>query len=125
MSCVRTESTGLFSQQYIMAEGGFKSKFENRFANQWMTTVNASFNIWNWIEVYGDLGLVKNSNIREKWVYDSGIRLNLMPDYFEFYFPVYSNNGWEITQTQYSEKIRIVLTLDPRVLVNLFTRKWF
>lgn len=121
----RSEKTGVFSQQFILGEGGFKSKVMPTYINKWLVTTNMSFNIWNWIEVYGDLGLVKNSNIREKWVYDSGIRLNLMPDYFEFYFPVYSNNGWEITQTQYSEKIRIVLTLDPRVLVNLFTRKWF
>ena len=121
----RSEKTGVFSQQFILGEGGFKSKVMPTYINKWLITTNMSFNIWNWIEVYGDLGLVKNSAIKEKWVYDSGIRLNLMPDYFEFYFPVYSNNGWEITQTQYSEKIRIVLTLDPRVLVNLFTRKWF
>ena len=121
----RSEKTGVFSQQFILGEGGFKSKVMPTYINKWLVTTNMSFNIWNWIEVYGDLGLVKNSNIREKWVYDSGIRLNLISDYFEFYFPVYSNNGWEITQTQYSEKIRIVLTLDPRVLVNLFTRKWF
>ena len=84
-----------------------------------------SFNIWNWVEVYGDLGLVKNSNLKEKWVYDNGVRLNLVPDYFEFYFPVYSNNGWEISQSQYADKIRIVFTIDPKVLVTLFTRKWF
>jgi hypothetical protein len=104
----RSEKTGVFSQQFILGEGGFKSKVMPTYINKWLVTTNMSFNIWNWIEVYGDLGLVKNSNIREKWVYDSGIRLNLISDYFEFYFPVYSNNGWEITQTQYSEKIRIV-----------------
>ena len=38
----RSESTGLFSQQYIQAEGGFKSKLNNPFANQWMTTINGS-----------------------------------------------------------------------------------
>ncbi len=121
----RSEKSGIFSQQFIMGEGGFKSKIMPANVNKWLVTTNASFNVWNWIEVYGDLGLVKNSDIAEKWVYDSGIRLNLVPDYFEFYFPVYSNNGWEITQSQYSQKIRIVFTLDPKVLVNLFTRKWF
>jgi len=71
------------------------------------------------------VGLVKNRLTSEKFVYDSGIRLNLVPDYFEFYLPVYSNNGWEITQSQYNQKVRIVFTIDPKVLVNLFTRKWF
>jgi len=121
----RSESTGLFSQQYIMAEGGFKSKFENRFANQWMTTVNASFNIWNWIEVYGDAGLLKNETFSPEFVYDSGIRLNLVPDYFELYFPVYSKNGWEIAEDNYDEKIRFVITISPKTLISLFTRKWF
>ncbi len=124
----RSETTGLFSQQFIMAEGGFKSKLETRYANQWMTTVNGSFNIWNWIEVYGDAGLFKNHFKSTKFVYDSGIRLNLLPDYFELYFPVYSSNGWafrEQEQVAYSEKIRFVVTISPGTLINLFKRKWF
>ncbi|ESU28298.1 hypothetical protein FLJC2902T_16470 [Flavobacterium limnosediminis JC2902] len=120
----RSETTGIFSQQYIMAEGGFKSKLDTRLANQWITTINASFNIWNWIEVYGDVGLVKNEGINTKFVYDNGIRLNFVPDYFELYFPVSSNNGWEIAQPKYAEKIRFVITLSPKTLISLFTRKW-
>lgn len=120
----RSESTGFFSQQYIMAEGGFKSMIEPRYANQWMTTLNTSYSIWNWIEAYGDLGFTKNKQQKEHFVYDSGIRLNLVQDYFELYLPVYSNNGWEISQPRYNEKIRFVITLSPKTLVNLFTRKW-
>ncbi|HBK83810.1 MAG TPA: aminopeptidase, partial [Flavobacterium sp.] len=56
----RSESTGLFSQQYVAADGGFKTKFQNSFANQWITSINSSFNIWNWIEIYGDVGAFKN-----------------------------------------------------------------
>ncbi len=121
----RSESSGIFSQQYITAEGGFKSKTTIPYANQWMTTFNASYSIWNWIEAYGDIGFVKNKSIGEKFVYDSGIRLNLVTDYFELYFPVYSNNGWEISQPNYNERIRFVATFDPKTLLTLFTRKWF
>lgn len=121
----RSETTGLFSQQFIMAEGGFKSKLDTRYANQWMTTVNGSFNIWNWIEVYGDAGLLKNHFNNAEFVYDSGIRLNLVPDYFELYFPVYSSNGFEFNNGAYSEKIRFVVTISPGTLINLFKRKWF
>ena len=121
----RSESTGLFSQEYIQAEGGFKSKLTNPYANQWMTTANASFNIWNWIEVYGDLGFVKNKEQDARFVYDNGIRLNLVTDYFELYFPVYSNNGWEVSQPKYIEKIRFVIAFSPQSLIGLFTRKWF
>ena len=121
----RSESTGIFSQQYIIAEGGFKSKIEPRYANQWMTTLNASYSLWNWVEAYGDIGFVKNKHEKANFAYDSGIRLNLVPDYFELYFPVYSNNGWEISQPKYNEKIRFVVTFAPKTLVTLFTRKWF
>lgn len=121
----RSETTGIFSQQLVLAEGAFKSKFDTNFANQWMTTANLGFNVWNWVEVYGDVGFMKNEFKDAKFVYDSGIRLNLVTDYFELYFPMYSNNGWEIAQPNYGEKVRFVVTLDPRILVNLFTRKWF
>ncbi len=121
----RSEKTGIFSQQLILAEGAFKSKLDTPFANQWIVTTNAGFNIWNWVEVYGDLGFVKNTNRNAKFMYDSGIRLNLVTDYFELYFPVYSNNGWEIADKNYQENIRFIVTLDPKILVNLFTRKWF
>lgn len=121
----RSESSGFFSQQLIVAEGGFKSKLDNPYANQWMTTLNGGYNIWNWIEVYGDLGLIKNKQLSARFLYDSGIRLNLVPDYFELYLPVYSSNGWEIGQKNYNEKIRFVITLSPKILINLFNRKWF
>ncbi|WP_412476545.1 aminopeptidase [Flavobacterium sp. TBRC 19031] len=121
----RSETTGLFSQQSIIADGFFKSMLEVRSANQWMTTLNASTNIWNWIEVYGDAGMIKNKNTSPQFVYDSGVRLNLVTDYFELYFPVYSSNGWEIGEKNYGERIRFIITFNPDTLIGLFTRKWF
>lgn len=121
----RSENSGIFSQQLIIAEGGFKSKLATPFANQWMTTMNASYNIWSWIEVYGDAGFLKNKNQSAQFAFDSGIRLNLVTDYFELYLPVYSSNGWEVGQHNYNEKIRFIITLSPKILINLFNRKWF
>lgn len=121
----RSEDSGIFSQQLIISEGGFKSKLYTPYANDWIVTTNASINIWKWIEVYGDLGMIKNKYQDAHFVYDSGIRLNLVTDYFELYLPVYSNNGWEIAQPQYDEKIRFIVTLSPKTLIGLFTRKWF
>ena len=121
----RSETKGLFSQQSIVMDGFFKSKLETRFANQWMATTNASTNIWNWIEVYSDLGVIKNKDISAKFLFDTGIRLNLVTDYFELYFPVYSSNGWEVGQQNYQERIRFIVTFKPDTLIRLFTRKWF
>ncbi|MCA0131779.1 gluzincin family metallopeptidase [Winogradskyella alexanderae] len=121
----RSEAAGLFSQQIIIAEGGFKSMLDTPFANQWMTTANISTSIWRYIQAYGDVGLVKNRFTNPKFVYDSGIRLNLVEDYFELYFPIYSNLGWEIAQPNYAERIRFIITVDPQVLLGLFRRKWY
>ncbi len=121
----RSEEAGLVSQQIIIAEGGFKSQLKYPFANQWITTFNANTNIWNWIYAYGDVGLVKNKGISPKFVYDAGVRLSLVADYFELFFPIVSNNGWEISDPNYDEKIRFIITLSPQTLIGLFTREWY
>lgn len=121
----RSETIGIYSQQYVYAEGGFKSKLDTRFANQWMTTINGTFNIWNWIQIYGDAGMFKNQYSSAKFVYDSGLHLNLVPDYFELFLPVYSSNGFSLNDPNYGQQIRFVVTLSPKTLVSLFTRKWF
>ncbi|OEK08361.1 metalloprotease [Flavivirga aquatica] len=121
----RSESTGIFSQQYIDAEGGFKSKLEEPYANQWITTLNTSTTLWRYILAYGDIGFIKNKLRSPKFVYDSGIRVNLVTDYFEIYLPIYSNLGWEIGQPNYDQKIRFKFTVDPQALLGLFRRRWF
>ena len=121
----RSEAQGLFSQQLIIAEGGFKSQLEPAFANEWIMTLNASTNIWKWIYAYGDIGFVKNLGSNAKTVYDTGIRASLVTDYFEVYFPLYSNLGWEPGLDRYDQKIRFIVTLDIKTLLGLFTRKWY
>ena len=121
----RSETTGIFSQQIIIAEGGFKSKLDPAYANQWLSTINTSTSIWRYILAYADIGWVKNKNTNPVFVYDSGIRLDLVTDYFEIYFPIYSNLGWEIGQPHYDQKIRFKFTVDPKALLGLFRRKWY
>ena len=121
----RSESSGIFSQQYVDAEGGFKSKLQSPFANQFISTVNASTTLWKYVLLYGDFGIVKSKFDDAHIVYDSGIRVNLVTDYFEIYFPIYSNLGWEIGQPQYDQKIRFKFTIDPQALFGLFRRRWY
>lgn len=121
----RSETSGIFSQQIIMAEGGFKSMLQPEFANQWISTVNGSITIWKWIFAYGDAGLVKNKYADAKFLYDSGIRLSIINDYFELFLPVYSSEGWEFSGGNYDQKIRFIATLDIRTLVGIFSREWF
>jgi len=121
----RSQGSGLFSQQIIVAEGGFKSQLQPEYANEWITTINASTNIWKWIYAYGDVGIVKNRHKNGKLLYDSGIRMSLVQDYFELFLPVYSNLGWEVAQENYDEKIRFIVSLDLGTIIKLFTRRWY
>ncbi len=121
----RSSGTGLVSQQIIIAEGGFKSKLDTPFADQWITTMNAGYSIWNWIHAYGDIGFIKSKGRNANFVYDSGIRLSLVNDYFELFFPLYSNKGWEIAQPNYSNNIRFIITISPSTLIGLFNRRWY
>ena len=116
----REEDAGFLYQQYIIAEGGFKSFFNEphkRFANRWITTLNTSFSIWNWIEIYNDVGLLKSANSPVFFGYETGIRFNFMHEIFELYIPVYSNNGWEMNNN-YFDKIRFTFVLEPLKIFN-------
>ena len=121
----RSETTGIYSQQYIPAEGGFKTKFDSPLANNYLVTANTSMGIWKWVEAYADLGLIKQDGQQSRFLFDSGLRLNLLPDFLELFFPLFNSNGFEFDQPNYEEKIRFVLVLDPLTLTQLFSRKWF
>ena len=118
----RSESSGLFSQQFIMAQGGFKSILEERLANQFLVSFNSSIGLWRWFELYSGVAFLKNRGDNMFFGYENGIRLNFINDIFEFYFPLYSNNGWELNNGPYQEKIRFVLQLNPRAIFNFFRR---
>lgn len=121
----RSEDAGIFSQQVIINEGGFKSKLPISTANQWIATLNTSVGLWRWVELYNDFGLVKNSNHSPYFAHESGIRLNFVNNYFELYFPIHSNNEWEISQPNYPTKIRFVFTTNFNLLFNFFRRGFF
>lgn len=118
----RSESTGFFSQQFIITEGGFKSVLPTRFANQFMVSTNSSIGLWRWIEFYNDVAFLKNKNKPIYFAYENGIRFNFIHQIFEIYFPFYSNNGWEISQAAYPQKIRFTLTANVNSIFNFFRR---
>ena len=121
----RSETSGFFSQQYITTEGGFKSKLDTPFANQWITTFNTSIGIWRWIEIYNDVGLIKNKGAKIYFAHENGIRLNFIHEILEVYFPIHSNLGWEMQEAHYNTKIRFVLTIQPKKIINFFRRGFY
>ena len=96
--------SGILSQQFIMAEGGFKS-YINGTVDQWMLTHNVEANVWKMIDVYADFGVYKNRAHSPKFIWDSGIKFKVIPDFIEVYFPMQSSLGFDqnlkITEIEY------------------------
>ncbi|TDQ23978.1 gluzincin family metallopeptidase [Tenacibaculum caenipelagi] len=119
----RSENEGIFSQQFVTDQGGFKSKFKNpHYANQFISSINTSISVWKWAEIYNDVAMLKNKNTSPKFFYENGIRLNFLPDIFEFYLPIYTNEGFEINKGAYPSKIRFIITTDIDRIYNFFRR---
>ena len=121
----RSEDSGIFSQQYIITESGFKSVLQTRFANQYMLSLNSSIGIWRWMEFYNDVAFLKNKNERLFFGYENGIRFNFVHNILEVYFPLYSNNGWEVSEQAYAQKIRFTFTGNINRVYNFFRRGFF
>lgn len=107
----RSESNGILSQQFVLAEGGFKSMFGAR-ANKLMFTLNLEYPIVKMIDVYTDAGMYQNKGYKVHFTYDTGIRLSLVPDFVELYFPIQSTLGFEPTMPKYHQRIRFLLNLN-------------
>lgn len=121
----RSETTGFLSQQIIINEGGFKSKLPVAYANQWLSTINTSVGLWRWLEIYNDVGFVKNKGSKVYFAHENGVRFNFIQDILEVYFPLHSNLGWEIGQASYSSKIRFVLVIKPKRIYNFVKRGFY
>jgi TPP-dependent pyruvate/acetoin dehydrogenase alpha subunit len=120
-----SETSGFFSQQFILAEGGLKANLTESNVSDYLFSTNLMMSLWKWIEVYGDVALAKNLNQPIKKYWGTGIRLNLVPDYLEMYFPIYNQDGLQLNDSSYIQNIRFVLTVETKQLAALFTRKWF
>lgn len=117
----QSATEGVLSQQFVLAEGGFKSSFNTR-VNQWLFTANVSANLWKMFGVYADAGVFKNKYSRPKFVWDSGIKVDVIPDFLEIYFPMQSSNGFEPAQDKYFSRIRYTLNLSLSAIINYFRR---
>lgn len=107
----RSEQTGFFHQQYVRAEGGFKSNF-NIKSNEFLSSVNLEFPIWKALETYADFAIYKNKANPAYFVYDTGLSLKLIPDFLEFHFPIQSSLGFEPQMGNYLERIRFTFVFN-------------
>ena len=120
----RSETSGILSQQIIVNDGAFKTKY-NTFANNWLVSTNAHVSVWKFFEIYGDVGAYSNKGTSANFIWDTGVRFNFVPEILEFYFPIYSNQGSEFVAPNYEERIRFVFTADFGEIINYFRRGLF
>ena len=121
----RSEGSGFFSQQLIINEGGFKSNLPINYANQWLASMNTSVGLWKWTELYNSVGFVKSKNTPVYFAHETGVRLNFIHEIMELYFPLHSNLGWEVGQENYISKVRFVITLRPKKIINFIKRGYY
>lgn len=115
---------GILSQQYVLADGGFKS-FIPGTVNKWITSVNVDTSVWKIFHVYADAGLYDNKNQPTKFIWDSGVKVRVIPDFLEIYFPVQSSLGFEPGFKDYAKRIRYTLILNLSSIINAARRGWY
>ncbi len=120
----RSDDSGFLSQQYVMAEGGFISGLNSK-TNQFITSFHTEFPIFKYLLLFGDAGVYKNRGLSAKFIYDSGVKLRLIPDFFELYFPIQSSLGFEPKLDSYGKRIRFTFNLNLSALVRYFERGWY
>lgn len=116
----RSETAGLLSQQMIFTDGGFKSQ-TNVFASQWISAFNTYIPIWSVFGVFGDVGLADNID-KAYWGY--GIRISLLTDFFELYFPI-QNQDRVMWEHAYPREIRFMINIDMNQIVQRVRRGWY
>ncbi|MCJ7933231.1 MAG: aminopeptidase [Chryseobacterium sp.] len=117
-------SSGILSQQFVLADGGFKS-FIPGTVNRWITSLNVDSSIWKIFHVYADAGIYKNQDRPAKFIWDSGIKVRIIPDFLEVYFPVQSSLGFEPAFKDYARRIRYTLVLNLGSIINAARRGWY
>jgi hypothetical protein len=121
----RSESEGFYSQQYVKYEGAFKSKIEQQSVDDFILVASSGITLWKWFEAYFDYGLFKEKKKKLSTGYDFGLRLNIIENYLELYFPLINSDKIVLKSDNYLNNIRFTISLDPEKLSNLFTRRWF
>jgi len=120
----QSATSGILSQQFILAEGGFKSFF-NTSVNQFITSANVDSHLWKWFNLYADAGIYKNKTRQAEFIWDSGVKVKVVPDFLEIYVPVASSLGFEPGFKDYGRRIRYTLVLNLGALINNLRRGVF
>ncbi|OIO99960.1 MAG: hypothetical protein AUJ98_09320 [Bacteroidetes bacterium CG2_30_33_31] len=117
--------SGIKSAQMTPADGGFAIDAIIGRSWSWLSAINVKSSIpfTNLIRFYANAGIsYQNVRMENKLLYEAGLYLNVVPKYFEIYFPLLLSA--DIKQVQslnnynfFEQRIRFVLRLD---MINPF-----
>ena len=117
----RSDTEGLWSRQFFVSDGGFKSSTDV-YGTNFMLTTGVNVPIWTVFGAYGDIGYVDNFNT----VYwDYGLRISLLTDFLEFYLPLQSSQRDFIYESDYLSNARMVLNVEIDQIIDRVRRGWY
>ncbi len=106
----RNVYNGMFQNQLISTDGGFKHQTGLLFAQNWLTSVHFQSSIPKIpLALYTSAGA---TDVKNYFVYETGVALVIIPKVFEVYFPIYLNNKTPYNVTTYTQYIRFALNLN-------------
>jgi hypothetical protein len=127
----RNTPNTFLNQQVAINDGGFKNYTTTRTGDSWLSAINVKSNLFSkLISIYGDFGMVgftdldyANNEIDavSDPAYNIGLSLNIIPKFFEVYFPVVMSS--DLNQLSYGEKIRFTLNIN-QILPFSFVREF-
>jgi len=109
---------GVLYQQFVLSEAGFKTFFKRNSINKFIVSTNVDNHLWKMFNMYVDAGLYKNRSSGVKFIWDSGIKLKIVPDSFEIYFPLQSSLGFEPSFSNYGYRIRYSLNFTINSIIS-------
>jgi hypothetical protein len=125
------EGKSLASQQIYLNDGAFKSGINLGLSSTWLMATNLTIPTpTKYLSFFVDIGMTerildnfKNENSKFPFLYDFGIQLNIIKDYFEIYFPLkYSTelaDNYELKGAdKYLNKIKFMFNINQ--LYNLY-----
>ena len=129
----RSDETGVWSRQFFVSDGGMKSfasqqgdQLTNLFSSTWLVGMNLNIPIWSVFGVFSDLGFVPQPNGQVNAVADFGIRIAIVPDFVEAYFPL-AHSEYDVLNgpSPYWKGVRFVLNLQSDAIINRWRRGRF
>ncbi|MCH8555802.1 MAG: hypothetical protein LAT76_11630 [Schleiferiaceae bacterium] len=117
----RSDLSGIWSRQFFVTDGGFKSGTEV-FSGNWMMTTNVALPIWKFFGVYGDAGFAGNW---EDFYWGYGVRISILSDFLEFYLPIQDFNTNYLQTPGYFSNTRFILNISYEQIVQRLRRGYY